>query len=252
MTVGDDLVAVGADFVPLKEVSETASVKNHEIDRYQRDSLHAEEAFAHAVETANSGDYQKAVQEYLRAAKIAETAREWYVAAVSLERIGNFLCDPKPPFDLERAIRTYHRAVAAYEQSGHYDEARRILYRMQYLKMTRGRELRHSFEWRMEMYLYWLFAGFGFRPLRVVGTAITTVILFGLIYWLSGGVLAAGTHEPAAFSDCLYFSGTTFTTIGYGDYIPAPFARPMALVEGAVGVLSLGFFVVILSNRLRH
>ena len=48
----------------------------------------------------------------------------------------------------------------------------------------------------------------------------------------------------------MYFSGIPFATVGYGDFLPAPHARLLALTEGAVGAFTMGFFVVVLANRL--
>ena len=50
----------------------------------------------------------------------------------------------------------------------------------------------------------------------------------------------------------MYVSGVTLATIGYGDFLPMHNMRPVALVEGFVGALSMGFFVAVLSNRLRR
>ena len=50
----------------------------------------------------------------------------------------------------------------------------------------------------------------------------------------------------------IYFSGITFATIGYGDFVPAPHMRLIAFTEGALGALSMSFFVVVLASRLRH
>jgi hypothetical protein len=46
------------------------------------------------------------------------------------------------------------------------------------------------------------------------------------------------------------FCGITFATVGYGDIVPAPHARVLALTEGFLGVFLMGFFVVVLSHRL--
>ena len=210
---------LNADLAPLKEVGPNASVNLDDLDQYQRDSLHAEEAYARAVEESTHGDLEKAVQGFLRAAKIAETVREWLVAAVALERVGDFLQDPKPPANLERAFRIYHRAIAAYENCGYLEEARRLLYRMQFLKMTRAAELRISTARRLEMLLFWLATGFGYRPLRVVCTATVFVFVYGLLYWATGSVMSASSRDHAGFWEAIYFSGATFTTIGYGDFV---------------------------------
>ena len=90
------------------------------------------------------------------------------------------------------------------------------------------------------------------RPLRVIGTALTLVLLYGLAYWALAGVVAVHTPAPLTLWDTIYFSGITFATVGYGDFLPAPHARLLALTEGVIGMFTMGFFVVVLANRLRR
>ena len=56
------------------------------------------------------------------------------------------------------------------------------------------------------------------------------------------------TRDPAT---CLYFSVITFTTVGYGDFVPTPEAREYAAVEAMFGNsfmgMSIGLFVYLLS-----
>jgi hypothetical protein len=74
--------------------------------------------------------------------------------------------------------------------------------------------------------------------------------LYGLIYWLQGGVVSASSGERADLWHSIYFSGITFATVGYGDFVPAPHMRMLALTEGFVGAFTLGLFVAVLANRL--
>jgi hypothetical protein len=244
---------VAADFAPLKETGAAHDAQETGEDPYHHESLRAQEAFERAVEAAAAGEDEEAVHQYLKAANLAEAAREWYLAAVSCQRVGDFLANPRPPADLERAFRMYRRAVAAYEQCGHFDEARRLSYRLMGMKMRRARELALPPVHRASLFLYWAAAGFGYRPLRVIASAAAVVLLYGVLYWgLNGVVAAGGAGSPVGFGECVYFSGVTFATVGYGDFIPAPHVRLLALTEGAVGVFTMGFFVVVLANRLRH
>src|SRR5688500_5002013 len=122
-------VDLAAYFAPLLAAETRLAPDTAGVDSSQRDSMEAQAAFDAAVAAAAADDEDGAVQQYIRAAKTAETAREWHLAAVACQRVGDFLIGPGPPYDLERAFRMYRRAVAAYEQSGLFAEARRLAYR---------------------------------------------------------------------------------------------------------------------------
>jgi hypothetical protein len=239
-----------ADFAPLRPGDKP--LQGDDSDPYHRDSLLAQQEFDAAARAASQGHEEEAVRRFLTASKLAEQAHEWYLAALSFRRVGDFLVNPKPPCDLERALRMYRRAATAYERSGLIDEARELAYYQLRLITARGREMNLSSWRRLELWLYWAVAGYGLRPLRVVGLAAVVILAFALAYWATGGVLAIGTPEPAGPWECVYFSAVTFSTVGYGDYVPAPGARPLAVLEGLLGPLTIGFFVVVLSNRLRR
>jgi hypothetical protein len=74
--------------------------------------------------------------------------------------------------------------------------------------------------------------------------------LFALLYLILG---AAGDFEQS-----LYFSTVTYATIGYGDVLMAKSWRVLGAIEGAAGVIMLGwstaFLVSLLaqSKLLRH
>ena len=244
-------IKMEADFAPMGEASATAPAEAS--DQHHNESLRVQETFELAAQASAAGNEEESVRQYLKASNLAEAAREWYLAAVCCQRVGDFLQNDRPPENMERAFRMYRRAVAAYEQCGLFDEARRLSYRLMSLKMRRARQLQLPLRVRIELVLYWVLAGFGYRPLRVVGSVVTVVMGYGLLYWATGGVVTAGSSpQKADFWECIYFSGITFATVGYGDFIPAPHMRFAALTEGALGVFAIGFFVVILANKLRH
>jgi tetratricopeptide (TPR) repeat protein len=249
----DDLpVELEADFAPLPEAGTDRPPVKETVDPFQYDSLQAQEAFDAAVAAAAAGDEQEAIQQYIRAAKTAETAHEWHLAAVACQRLGDFLAGTRPPYDLERAFRMYRRAVAAYDQCGLFAEARSVAYRQLCLKMRRARELKLSIGQRVELFLYWAVAGFGYRPLRVIGTALAIVFVFGLIYWAMDGVQKSDFQGHISLWKAIYFSGITFATVGYGDFVPAPHVRWLAMSEGFVGAFTMGLFVAVLANRLSN
>ncbi len=67
---------------------------------------------------------------------------------------------------------------------------------------------------------------------------------FGLLYWSMGD--AIGTPgRTASFGICLYFSGTSFFTLGLGDIAPhSPAARLFSVLEAGMG---FGFLAVVIS-----
>lgn len=249
-TTQSELTAdVEADFAPMAGLEE-GPAPDREVDPFQFDSVEAQRAFDAAAAADADGNEELAIQQYIRAAKIAETAREWYLAAVACQRVGDFLIGPRPPFDLDRGFRMYRRAIAAYEHCGLFAEARELAYRQMCSRMWNGRALKLPWTHRVELFLHWAVAGFGFRPLRVIGTAVVIMVVYALIYWASDGVVRNGWQGPISFGKALYFSGVTFCTIGYGDFVPANHVRLLALTEGFLGVLTMGFFVAVLANRV--
>jgi len=242
---------VEADFIPLRSEDGSEEIDRRDIDPFQYDSLQAQEAFDRAVEAAAAGDENEAIHQFIRASKIAETAREWHLAAVACQRVGDFLIDPRPPYDVDRAFRMYRRAVRAYEQCGLFGEARELAYRQMCLKMKKAGELKLPLSQRVEMAFHWAVAGFGLRPHRVMLVAMLVVFVYALVYWTTGGVIHAGDGRRPDFWTALYFSGITFTTIGYGDYLPTPGLRLVALTEGFLGAFMVGFFVVVTASRLQ-
>ncbi|MBN9119266.1 MAG: two pore domain potassium channel family protein [Planctomycetes bacterium] len=220
-------------------------------DEHLRDSVEAQALYDRAVREATT-DERDAVVHFLRAAKLADAAREWYLAALALRAAGDIFRSPAPPYDLERALRMYLRAAAAFEACGHFDDARDLSYLVMKLRMWRGAELGVSVPKRAELFLFWAVAGFGLRPLRVLGTAAATIIGFALLFWATDGVRASSGTLANDPTDVLYFSGVTFSTVGYGDLIPAPHMRLAAMAEAVLGAFTIGLFVVVLANRLRR
>ena len=79
---------------------------------------------------------------------------------------------------------------------------------------------------------------------------LTEISMWGLFYWWRGCL----PNAESAF----YFSGVTYTTLGYGDLVLAKPWRLLAPIEGLMGVLmcglSTGYFFVVLSrvHQSRH
>lgn len=74
--------------------------------------------------------------------------------------------------------------------------------------------------------------------------ALALVLAFAMVQWAAGSALSSpGT--PATFRTDLYYSGTTFFTLGLGDITPqTAFARVLSVVEAGTG---FGFLALIIA-----
>ena len=94
--------------------------------------------------------------------------------------------------------------------------------------------------------------GYGEKPHRIVISALLTILGFALLFWSFGGI--ESSVNPAGtliWSDYLYYSAVTFTTVGYGDLIPkaSSLFRLMAATEAFLGVFLTGLFIFTLARK---
>lgn len=88
----------------------------------------------------------------------------------------------------------------------------------------------------------WVFGGL-LKPARLFVVLIMVLLIFGFIYQLpfllfnAPGVDNESVVRNLTFSEAFYYSGITFTTVGYGDISPTGVARFVAITEGVVGIL---------------
>jgi hypothetical protein len=70
------------------------------------------------------------------------------------------------------------------------------------------------------------------------------ILLYGVAYYLlvtSLGIGSMGQSGELTFSRCLYFSGETYTSLGYGDVVPHGDLRLLAGMEALNGLLLIGW-----------
>lgn len=64
-----------------------------------------------------------------------------------------------------------------------------------------------------------------------------------------GKVLSRNGNRLGAFYTCIYYSGITFTTLGYGDITPQGVARYLALSEAIIGAFMIALLVFVFTKR---
>lgn len=101
-----------------------------------------------------------------------------------------------------------------------------------------------------------LLFGYGERPVRVLVASLMIITACGLFYSSDISSLSgrSGAFESVdmSFPDGLYFSVTTFTTLGFGDIFPTQahtITRVVAMFEAVSGACMTALFVVCLSKR---
>ncbi len=97
-----------------------------------------------------------------------------------------------------------------------------------------------------------LVCGYGEKPYRIVLSSLSTIGIFAFLYWHFNSVEFAITKNYLLrWSDYLYYSAITFTTVGYGDFIPNShsFSRLLSALEAFMGVFLTGLFIFTLARK---
>jgi hypothetical protein len=80
-------------------------------------------------------------------------------------------------------------------------------------------------------------------PMLVILWGVGLMFGFALLYWATDSGIRAPEGVPSFFTD-LYFSGTTFFTLGLGDVTPrTPVTRALVVVEAGMGFAFLALII---------
>ncbi|MDQ2809335.1 MAG: hypothetical protein M3Z04_20875 [Chloroflexota bacterium] len=106
---------------------------------------------------------------------------------------------------------------------------------------------------------YWLTAGFGYRPLRVLLVNSVVVLAFAWVYWYfqllcvfytSGGQAATAECQAVSFPQSLYFSALAFFLAAMGEILPRPlWGQALLVLQSIWGFLNVSVVVAIVINR---
>lgn len=100
---------------------------------------------------------------------------------------------------------------------------------------------------------FYILTGGFLKPSLWIVYALLVILGFGLIYSLpcfSFKVVARAMWGPLDnLYQGIYFSGITFTTVGYGDIQPSGFAKVLVLIEALAGISIMSSFLVSLVRR---
>ena len=106
---------------------------------------------------------------------------------------------------------------------------------VRYERLLLHRDHEAKFWPRARSWILWAVWGWGERSWRVAATAGCLIVLFALGFW-TAGVKPPDGRPATGFGDCLYLSTVTFTTLGYGDYLPVnPDGEVPVRLRGSAG-----------------
>lgn len=95
--------------------------------------------------------------------------------------------------------------------------------------------------------------GLGHSLRHIFAFLMLTVAFFAVLFAELGLMEVRSGKETHDFWTALYFSVSTLTTVGYGDFVPMPESRMVAAIEALTGYVLLGLAVATvfahLSNR---
>lgn len=75
------------------------------------------------------------------------------------------------------------------------------------------------------------------------------VLVFAVIYWQYGLVPSStGQLESVSFPTAAYFSVTTWTTLGYGDFAPPARIRHITSIQALLGFIGMGIWIGTVSH----
>jgi hypothetical protein len=102
--------------------------------------------------------------------------------------------------------------------------------------------------WFADLLSGWI-TGYATKPFRVVGIGALVSLTYAVVYW------RAGLPEPETHDvlQALYFSFTTFATLGYGDVTypsTRPWLRLLSTSEGWFGAVFIALFVTVLARKM--
>lgn len=159
-----------------------------------------------------------------------------------------FLCEK----NVEVAFESYRTLKHYLYEQGLYEDASWAAYR----ELTMERK--HFFQTRNPRYfpslLMDILSGYTQKPNRVIMTSLLLILFFGLLYYFLGAAEPAtgiSLGRGMSLFENIYFSFITFTTVGYGDFMPkpVPFFRLLACIEAFSGPFMAGLYIFTLTRR---
>ncbi|MGB4075879.1 potassium channel family protein [Pseudomonas sp.] len=84
----------------------------------------------------------------------------------------------------------------------------------------------------------------------VLGMVMLLLLVGNFLQMAIWAVLFVVLGEFESFAQALYFSGVTFATVGYGDFVLSPPRQLLSPIEAANGILMFGVSTAVMTTAL--
>ena len=169
--------------------------------------------------------------------------RRWHQRMMPLNRLP----------DLYRAFRIAYQRAQLHTYADHFLFRERLTNRKYVLwpRFINKKTLFDFTAWLMD-FIWSAIAGYGTKPFRIILLGLFVSFIYAVIYFLFGTPLEA-SGRMTGFLGSIYFSYTTFATLGYGDLVYAEGHHIMRLVstsEAILGAVTMALFVVVVARKI--
>jgi hypothetical protein len=159
------------------------------------------------------------------------------------------------PEAYKRAESTYRNLKLSLRNDGDYRKAGKFYYKEMTMRRIQYKRQKKYHYWLGNSFM-WLSSGYGERWYQVLLLWIVVILLFGTIYLGTDSLRRdgeEGEEERVVWYENYYFSGVTFTTLGFGDIHPQvtePLGQGLAMVEALLGTILMGLFLFTLARQI--
>jgi len=144
----------------------------------------------------------------------------------------------------------YRNLKKQFLSSGRYDDASWASFKektMQKILLKKRKSIAYLPSLIMD-----LLCGYGEKPQRIIFSSAFVILFYATVYLLLNAIIyASSAAYKMSVGDYIYYSVITFTTVGYGDFIPkaAPTFRFLAASEAFIGTFMIGLFIFTLARK---
>jgi hypothetical protein len=165
--------------------------------------------------------------------------------------LGNRALPPEQIPDILRSFRSAFADAEIWDEADRFLRAERLA-RRQHMTWPRVQinDPRSTSLWLGDLLAEWA-TGYGTQLGRVAFAAGVTALIFTVIYLVAGVPVETETVLGNAL-EAIYFSLTTFATLGFGDVAYAetrPMLRIVSSIEALAGAVSMALIVTVLARK---